>query len=269
MITIGCSKYANTQEDIRSTGVWNLQEVYSARIGEAWPNKINSYTFHFSNTYATNNVSTPSTALQNDIAVLFDVVLYTNAGTSYPTTVIPDNFTQLREDNILSTTSPNNSIRSIISYKKLTSADPDVTFAGMTANASAGQITRKTLLVFRPDSNSKASRTLNTSLVIGGATTVAPGDQNLNLSTVNSAITPMIGLAHYVTSNNNTGGIATRVSTGLTMTEVINSNNSNALYQYVKFIIYNRNDTTANGVISMADSGLFNVLQSGAIHPYA
>lgn len=237
MITIGKPKYSNISRDISSTGIWNSQEVFAAKLNNAWPQTVESLTVQ-------------TTFEKNDIVILFNYAW--NTTSIIPTSAIPlPGFTAVSNVAVIDGTSF--ASRSIISYKVYTTNDTVNLPAGAAMGGSGG--TRTTILTLRPDF-SKFSTSQNVLSLNAEATASDPVAQALNMSTISTATNPVIGIAHYAASSN----VATRTSTGASMTEIINPSGN----QYVKYIIYNKGSTPANITIDMPDTGV-NTLQSFAL----
>lgn len=201
-------------------------------------------TFITSTSTSTSTISVPSTAIEGDIAILFDAALSTTS--TDPTSVTPSGWT-------LITTTSNGTLnisgaRSLITYKILSFSDIESTITGMTGSSQVF----KTMLIFRPNFAAASATSVNVSGVNSSVTTSDPNSQAITVT----GSAPYISFAHMASS----GSVTTRTITGASMTEIANGTN-----QYVQYLISNRViDVPSSLSVDIADTGV-NTLQSASI----
>ena len=192
-----------------------------------------AFTFFNSSSSLGSLVQFPANILAGDLAIIIDT-------STTVTNTVPSGWTAA---NSVSTTG----IRTTISYKTCLGTESSTQVTGM------GGVTRKILLVFRPDITvNSISPVFNT----GQATTSAPTQQTLGLLSIAK---PHIVIAAYAKtiSTTPTRGFVQSGATG-----VIEQSSVSTSGVYVKYQINNVGSNPQTTTLSMTDAGT-NTLQSG------
>jgi hypothetical protein len=208
-----------------------MQSLFSSSFG--------SFSFVISTTSSSGTITIPVTSRVGDFAILFDVIY--SSGISISGEVVPSGWNSISRVSTANIFGPS-AIRSIVSYKVLTSGNPGSTITGMSDDA-----TRKILLIFRPESTISSVTPLS---VNGQATSINPSTQTITASDV---IPPILVFAHWGAD----GNISSRSVSGITMNEVGNTTN-----QYCKYQIFNNVQNLNNADIDMSSSATVKALQS-------
>jgi hypothetical protein len=200
-----------------------------------------NFTFITSTINNSSSITIPSTANSGDFAVLFDF-----AGDSDffgISSASPNGWTRILNNDY---TDLDNSLRTIISYKILSSSDPNSNITGMNDGYEL-----KTLLIFRPDFEINEVSYVED----GNITSGNPPSQSLNMAGILPAV---IAISHSVSQ----GAVAPSFTSSVTMNQIDNILTSN-VRQFVKYLAYNTNSTISpsNITVDMSDGGV-NILQS-------
>jgi hypothetical protein len=196
-------------------------------------------------TIATIQVPTSPNAAVGDLAILFDTAFSTSTSI-IPTTVVPGGW------NVISNQSASrdlgglgrSSIRSIISYRFLTSGNLGSTITGMDTP------TRKILLIFRPNFTTSSINFLPSPILDNGISGNGSATHELSLS---QNISPLILITHGASSD---ADEYTLTASGNSTTTISNAANQ------VKYAIFNSNEPPNDASITLTANVFFGVISS-------
>lgn len=206
-----------------------------------------SFTFVSSQVGVGNTIQIPSSARENDFAILFNGYASNSIESEGDVTTIPSGWIKITSSYFASFITDPNTVGASVSYKILSSSDPGSTITAI------GPLPMKTLLVFRPDSKINGITLGN---INQQATSGNPSQQTVLLSQND---TPSLAFGHWKA----TLSITARTVSGIPMTEVSNISTSPPFtgQQYVKYSMFSAGQPTNDFTVDMNDVDV-NILQS-------
>lgn len=192
----------------------------------------NDFIYYVNSTTATTATLTLPTFLDGDIAILFQSA--TNVSTTIPTAVTPTGWTNVVNSGVSSTTS----LRIMTHYKIMTAGESGTVLTGMAGTNNV----RYMIAIYRPS----RTYTISTSTVSQQATTAAPTNQTLTMTSITG---PYIGVACYASD-------ATISPAGGGSTTTATRDIGASTYNMKTFESIDNSTSFTNSTISMTDTGV-------------